>query len=103
LTPGGAISLTSVACSPPRRAVTVMPPSAMFTDSASRPIPRAIMLIQSRTRNAVSPARSINVPKRIKVSSAMVRSAGRSPSCATSDIAPSLSYPAAPEADAPIS
>ena len=70
LMPSGATSLASVTCSPPCRTVAVMPSMVMCSDRLSMPMLLASRPIASRTRNAVSPARSIRLPKRSSTSSA---------------------------------
>ncbi len=99
LMPGGDTSLARVTCSPLRRTVAVMPLIVMCSDRPSIPMLVASMPIESRTRKAVSPARSIKVPKRNRTSSAsasgafcpdMVLAASRQTVCRPSTAAVSL-------------
>jgi len=62
---GGPISRIIVTHSPERRTLTVMLSSERPTDTASKPIFRAITSIHSRVRVAVFPARNINSPNHI--------------------------------------
>jgi hypothetical protein len=62
LTPGAPISRMVVAHSPERPTVTVMLSIERLTDTASKPILRAITSIHSRVRAAVFPERNIRAP-----------------------------------------
>jgi hypothetical protein len=75
LTAGGPISRIAVVDSPERRTLALMLSSERLTETASKPILRAITAIHSRVRIAVFPACSIKAPNQSSTSTALPRAA----------------------------